>query len=289
MYLTHLLRQGPVVGGMLRLAAAGRGEGAPETPGPEFTETVPPRPRSMVRDYLRFVGGDPGAWRGQLPPHLFPQWGFPLYTRALAGLPYDLKKVVNAGFRYTAHGPLPDDEPLELSSRLMSVDDDGRRALIELELVTGTASSPRALVATNVVFVPTGRRGGEEKKAPRPKPTVPLDARTLGSRRLGRWAGWDFAQLTGDVNPLHWLTPYARASGFKRVILHGFCTAAVCIEAINRGMFAGDVSRLRSFEARFTRPQLLPGTLKSFVRGGEAWVGESPGGPATLTGAFEHA
>jgi len=292
MYFNHLMRQGPVVGGMLRLVRAGKGAALPGLPGPEFTETVPARSAGMVRDYVRFVGGDPKAYRGHLPPHLFAQWGFPLYTKALEGLPYDLKKVVNAGFRYQVNAPLPDNEPLQLSSRLTSVDDDGRRALLELTLTTGTASAPAALVSTLVVFVPTGKKDGDRRKAgPRKqKPVVPEGAREIGGRKVGRWSGLVFAQLTGDVNPLHWLAPYARVSGFKGVILHGFCTAAIAAEALNSGLFAGDVNRITGMEARFTRPLLLPRRVRVFVhdtpekRG--VYVGENPGGPAYLTGSF---
>jgi len=306
MYFNHLMKQGPVVGGMLRLVRAGKGAALPELPGPEFTETVPPRSAAMVRDYVRFVGGDPKAYRGHLPPHLFAQWGFPLYARALEGLPYDLKKVVNAGFRYQVNAPLPADEPLQLSSRLTSVDDDGRRALLELTLTTGTASAPDALVSTLVVFVPSGKNGKKSKtgkKGPsKPKPVVPQGAREIGGREVGRWSGLVFAQLTGDVNPLHWLPPYAKLSGFKGVILHGFCTAAIAAECLNSGLFAGDVSRITGFEARFTRPLLLPRRVRVFVDDGDSgsaepgadpsargvYVGENPGGPAYLTGAFTH-
>ena len=56
----------------------GKTAAAPATPGPEIRQTLPPRPASLVRDYIKHVGGDPSAYKGVLPPHLFPQWGFPL-------------------------------------------------------------------------------------------------------------------------------------------------------------------------------------------------------------------
>ena len=39
----------------------------------------------LIRDYIRHVGGDPAWYRGRVPPHFFPQWGFPLGARALEG------------------------------------------------------------------------------------------------------------------------------------------------------------------------------------------------------------
>src|SRR5690606_40917033 len=82
--LKHLLHQGPVIASLGKTALAAlrqsRGGGpapgaAPTTPGPLFEATIPPRSPDLVRAYLREVGGDPGAWRGALPPHMFPQSG----------------------------------------------------------------------------------------------------------------------------------------------------------------------------------------------------------------------
>jgi hypothetical protein len=289
MLANHFFRQVPVITSMLRLATSTRGDGAPEAPGPELTETLPPRPRELVADYVRFVGGDAKAWRGQLPPHLFPQWGFPLITRALQGVPYDLKKAVNAGFHWKLNHPVPDTEDLLLSARLESIDDDGRRALLRVGLTTSTASTPGALESSITVFVPSG--GGEKKEGGprRPKPAVPVDARPIRDFKLGPRAGLDFGLLTGDFNPLHWLGPYAKAAGFRGVFIQGFCTGALAAEALVSGLYAGDIRRLTALEGRFTRPQYVPGTVRLFIDGeGGIFAGSDPGGPATLTGSFNH-
>ena len=78
---------------------------APAMPGPVLTATVPPRPRDLVRDYVRHVGGDPSSYKNTVPPHLFPQWMFPLQTRALEGIHYPMAKVLNAGCKLTVRGP----------------------------------------------------------------------------------------------------------------------------------------------------------------------------------------
>ena len=101
-------------------------------------------------------------------------------------------------------------------------------------------------------------------------------------------AGLDFAKLTGDFNPIHWLAPYARASGFRAVILHGFSTFARSIEALNRSRFAGDPSKLTVIDARFSRPLVLPARVGIYVTNdGGIWVGDAPGGGAYLEGRFE--
>lgn len=298
--LTHLLRQGPAIGATFKLLTAGKGSGLPELPGPEASETLPPRPRALVDDFIRVCGGDPKAWKGQLPPYMFPQWGWALLAGRLHGLPYDLTKVVNAGCAWTAHAPLPDDEPLQVAARLRQVDDDGRRVLIHLDLRTGTASAPDAVTSSLTAFCPLPRKKDADADAPREKrdkPTVPAEVQVIGEKALGSTHGWRFALVSGDPNPIHWLSPYARMAGFGRVILHGFCTAAIAAEAVIDTRFAGDVSRLRGIEARFTSPLKLPQTVQVYQGAAlsgqgredgahELYVGKAPGGPAYLTGAF---
>ena len=89
----HILSQGPVLAALGRtLAGAMQQRLRPNravvhTPGPEYSAEVPPLPRALVDDYVRYVGGDPRAYRDELPPHLFPQWCLPVLARTLESLP----------------------------------------------------------------------------------------------------------------------------------------------------------------------------------------------------------
>jgi hypothetical protein len=298
--LKFIRYQGPVLRGMGEAAVGalkeriGRrrgheGVGAqaapPLLPGPEHQLTVPPRPADLVRAYVRWAGGDPASYKGRVPAHLFPQWAFPLTGKLVQGLPYPMLSAMNGGCKLTINGPLAAGEPLEVAGRLDAVDDNGQRAILDQKLVTGTRSNPEALVAHLYVFVPLKAK---EKGASRAdKPRVPVDARELAFFRLGPKAGLDFAKLTGDFNPVHWVPGWARAFGFRNVILHGFGTLARAIEALNRGLFAGDVDALAEIDVRFTRPLVLPARVGVYVRGTSVWVGDAPGGPAYLEGTFK--
>lgn len=269
---------------------------------------VPPRPASLVKDYIRHVGGDPASYRGIVPAHMFPQWGFGLASRALEDIPYPLARVLNGGCRLQMNTPLPADEPLEVRAWLHGIDDNGRRAVLHQKVITSTASAPDAVVADLFAIVPLGDGGGKGKAAgkrngrsgkngngaaratapeTRERPRVPDDAEEIGRWRLRADAGLDFAKLTGDFNPVHWIPPYAKAFGFRNTILHGFSTMARAIEGLQRGPFAGSVRALRVFDCKFTRPVVLPCKLGLYVRGQEVYVGDAPGGPAYLVGTFE--
>jgi hypothetical protein len=309
----HILQQGPVLSALGRTAfqalrqrvVSDRPGATPTLPGPEIHRTRSPLPRKLIDDYVAHVGGDPRAYRGEVPPHLFPQWSMPALARTLDGLPYPLLRVVNGGCRVRVQGRLADDERLQVRARLQDIDDDGRRAVLHQRVTTGTISVPEALVIDFYAIVPLANKDGNgndgkgdgsgngakvaAEAAPRARkerPRVPEGAREIARMRLGRDAGLGFAKLTGDFNPIHWLAPYARASGFPNVILHGFGSLALAWEALNRNPFGGDVHALTSFDVKLARPLVLPHEVGVYVQAGEVFVGDAEGGPAYLTGFF---
>jgi len=285
--LKHVLEQGPVIkalSGVALSALRKSNKGAATVPGPWIEERIAPRSPELIRDYLRHVGDDPSWYRNVVPAHLFPQWGFPLASQAIASLPYPLARVLNAGCSMQVNAPLPAGEPLEVRARLESIDDDGHRALITTKIITGTRAEPEALVSELRAFVPLKppERGGARKE----KPGIPTDARELAFLRIGPDAGLDFAKLTGDFNPIHWIPAYARMSGFKGCILHGFSTFARAIAALDRAVFAGDPTRLRSIDARFTKPLPLPAKVGVYMKGDQLWIADAPGGRPYLEATF---
>jgi acyl dehydratase len=306
--------------GLRRLGLSRPASGMASAPGPEVTAEVAPPPAALVRDYLRFVGGDPAAYKGRVPAHLFPHWAFPLAAQTLRGLPYPLLRVMNGGCRLQMNAPLPQGQPLRVRARLESVADDGRRVVLQQRVITGTASVPEAVVADIFAVIKLGPSEGPNPPAlwlRRAKPAsanavrladpakqngshgngaaakprkeaarVPAAARELAFWKLRPDTGLGFALLTGDFNPVHWVRPYARAMGHRSTILHGFATLARAVEGLNRGLFAGDVDRLASVDVRFTRPLVLPARVGLYIDGRHLTVGDAPGGPAYLSGSF---
>ncbi len=290
----HLFRQGPVIESLLRTVASslplgplGNADRSGASRRTIHKDTVPVRHPDLVRAYIKHVGGDPSWYRGILPPHMFPQWGFPLMARTLQSLPYNLVRVLNGGSRFEVIRELPADKPLLLRARLEEVKDDGKKAIVTQRLETGTAEHARCLVSHVTVVVPLsdGKKGDKREKKERPH--VPVEAQEIARMRLSPKCGLEFGFVTGDINPIHWLAPYARMSGFKNPILHGFSGMARAVEALNRTLWSGKVSAIKSFEARFVRPLVLPATVGVYIDGrGGIFVGKAPGGPATLTGGY---
>jgi acyl dehydratase len=284
----HILSQGAVLSGMGRLMLASlakRPSSLPVLPTEPLHASLKPRSKDLVRDYVKAVGGDPKNYRDVLPPHMFPQWGFGLAARTLMDIPYPIAQVVNGGCRIEVLKPIPANETLQVSAQLMSVDDNGRRVLLDQRIVTSTESAGDVLIAHLFPLIPLKSKSGSKKKSE--KPRVPLDVQELRFGRIPSGAGLDFAKLTGDFNPIHWIAPYAKLSGFKNTILHGFATMARAMEAINqlRVPVGHYVSK---FDVEFRRPLVLPAKVGIYTDGKDGvYVGDAPGGPAYMEGTFE--
>jgi hypothetical protein len=294
----YVLQQGPMLATLGKTAAMAfaqrvgskkRASTPPPTPSAEVTRSFAPMPPELLDAYVTHLGGDPKAYRGIVPPHFFPHWAMPVAAETFAGISYPLLRIVNAGCRMQVNAPLPRSERLEVRAQLTNVDDDGRRALLTVRVVTGTASQPDALISEIHAIVPLAKEKSDPGAPRKEKPRVPNGAREIGFVHVGSDAGLSFAKLTGDFNPIHWIRPYAKAAGFRSVILHGFGTFARTVEALNRGVFGGDVHRLRVLEARFTRPLTLPHDVGFYLEGQDVFVGDAPLGPAYLIGHFETA
>jgi len=263
-------------------------ERPPETPGPELSRTVTPLPQDLIDAYIRHLGGEVRAYRGEVPPHLFPQWGMPLAARVIEPLPYPMIRVVNGGCRMSINAPLPSGQPLRVRAQLVDVDDNGSRAVIQTRVSTGTEETPDALICTIYAIVRLARVSNTSAKRKQPT-TVPTDAREVAFFRIPSNAGLDFAKLTGDFNPIHWISSYAKASGYPRTILHGFAMLARICEGLNRNFFIGDNHRLKTIDVKFVRPLLLPATVGLYLAGDEVFLGDERGCPSYVVGCFESA
>lgn len=291
----YILYQGPVIGAFLHGAVGvakqnlfpkTRATTMPPVPGPIFEKTTAPLPDDLLNDYIRKTGGETSWYKGVVPAHLFPQWCFPLSQKTLDGLPYPIEKVMNGGCRLEIHGAIPRGEKLVSTAQLANVDDNGSRAVITQEMTSGTAAHPELIHAKFYPIVPLGKGGGGgKKKAPK---LVPDNVREVARWRFDSQIGMDFAKLTGDFNPIHWVPSYAKAFGFRGCIVHGFATMAFAIEAINKNILGGDIQRLAMIDVQFTRPLHYPATVSLYTDDkGTIYVGNAPGGPAFLIGKFE--
>ena len=251
-------------------------------PGPEISLRVPAPSPALIEDFVRDIAGDPAADSDHVPPMLFPQWGLPAALRALRGSGFAVGKILNGGCRLEVNAPLRRGRDLTVRAQLASVRSDERRSVLCQRIVTEEHGVDALVAEVHGVIRGASKDEASAKAKAHEAEVVPASARLLEEWILARDAGLTFALLTGDVNPLHWLPPYARLMGFRGTILHGFAAMARAYVGLERA-FAP--RRLRLLDVRFVRPLLLPARVSLYVEGERLFVGTTGAAPY-LTGSF---
>ena len=65
-----------------------------------------------------------------------------------------------------------------------------------------------------------------------------------------------YADASGDQNPIHQNEEFAKSVGLPNVIAHGMLTMALVGKYVSD--FAGGSAKVREFGARFTKPVIVP-------------------------------
>ena len=286
----HILQQGPVIKTLLRavLPSRPKAEAALSTPTPWLQTTVPARPDGLIDDYLTYVFASPDAHPSSVPAHLFPQFAFPLMMDTLERVPYDLRRMLNGGCRLENLGPIPRDVPLIVRARLADIDANERRVVLQQEITVGVEEDHPRLKVTVYGIIPQKRKGQGKGGAKRQRPDVPESAWLTDRWRMSKRAGLTYACLSGDFNPIHWISPLARVAGFPGPILHGFATLGYAMEGLTRKEWGGDAQAWATVDVKFERPIALPANVGLYQgpEEGSFFVGDAQNTPAYLTGTY---
>jgi len=235
------------------------------------TMTIPAPSTKLIRSYANWSGAGEG-YANALPPHLFSQWALPALVQVLEQTRYRLASIINQGLTMRVNGELPAGQPLIVSARLASLEELNNRARIAVEITSGPATQPDAVVGTMHVSFILGR---QDKRAGRDA-EPPLDWRTLGQWQASGDDGFRFALLTGDFNPIHWIGLAGRLSPFKQKVLHGFGMFVRSFEVLAKG------GAIPEIDVRFLKPVPLPSLS---LRVQDADAAGSGGRPLRLVGA----
>jgi acyl dehydratase len=264
----------------------------PTVPGPVIEREVPAPSAQLQQDFIKFCGGDPAHYRDVIPPHLLSQWSLPLMLAVAERLPYPPFKVINTGVNVAFLAPLPRSPRLRVRAQLLEVVEGDRSVRLVVRVATLLASGSEAVRLDLKLKVskprPKDTAGkavvGRVARPEVPHVLVPDDARELARSRLRGDAGLEFARLTGDYNPIHWLRRYAQATGLRGPILHGFASMGLTFEGLTRGLLSGDPSAIAQLNVEFVRPLGLPAAVGVYHSVDRVFVGEAPAAPAYLVG-----
>jgi acyl dehydratase len=183
---------------------------------------------------------------------------------SMPGIDIDLAKVVHGTQAVVVHRPIPVEGKAVARTRIVDVQDKGKAAVILNETTVQDVEGSPLWTARSSIFVRGeggfgGSRGSSNKvEAPDREPDATIDTPTLPQQAL-------LYRLCGDRNPLHADPEFARGAGFDVPILHGLCTYGIVAKAVTDALLDGDVTRVKSFSARFAGIVLPGETLRTHV------------------------
>lgn len=192
-----------------------------------------------------------------LPSGYVHTFAFPVAMSVMAreDFPLPLLGMVHLRNQVRHLRPIHYAEPLSVTAWAENLA--GHRAGTQVELVAEVCSGTepvwtgRSTYLAKGVFLPRLDRPAARTSRPEFVPPLPT-----AQWRLGADAGRNYAQVSGDFNPIHLSSLSARALGMKRSIAHGMYLASrVVAEAgpAAREPFAWDIE--------FESPVLLPSTV----------------------------
>ncbi len=180
--------------------------------------------------------------------------------KALTKARVPLAKVLHGEQSITLHGPIPRQGTMITRSTISGIYDVGKHAILYLDTETSMEGKGETLFGTRWTIVVRGAGGFGGERPPKRELATPPEGRApdftvdMPTQRTQAL----LYRLTGDVNPLHADPNVAKAAGFSRPILHGLCTYGHAGLAVVKEVCGGDVARLRSFFARFSK-EVYPG------------------------------
>ncbi|USA54289.1 protein dehydratase [Acinetobacter sp. C32I] len=211
-----------------------------------MNEVIDAPSHDLIEHYIQWSGAELTKYQDTIPPHMVSQWGLSFATRLLLQTHYPLSQVINQGVSLKIHGKLPRTENLMIQAKIANVDERNGLARVSVQITTGTITQPE-LVETvlHMAFI--------LPHFEKTKRIETVDHKTW--QHLGEWSataddGLKFALLTGDFNPIHWITPLAKLSNFGQKVLHGFGVFARSFELLPE--------TIQQIDIRFLKPVKLP-------------------------------
>ncbi|MGE3546874.1 MAG: MaoC/PaaZ C-terminal domain-containing protein, partial [Kofleriaceae bacterium] len=220
-----------------------------------------------LRSFVEALGESPAAWSDRTGiPVAHPAFPFKLVRSVMPlvlddpELGVDRLRMVHGEQAFTYHRPVRASDHVTIKAEVIGIDDKptGQILRTEQRIYCG---GELAVTGIAVAFI----RGEQPKpssassRAPRP-PAPERSVLRCVARDVDVALARQYADASGDHNPIHLDDAVARSAGLGGIILHGACTLALAMSELARAA-ASDPDRLHRVSARFVRPLRLPNRI----------------------------
>jgi hypothetical protein len=180
-------------------------------------------------------------------PHVL---AFPLAMRLMSAMefPFPVVGLVHVANRITLRRPIDASESFDLSVNSENLRPHDRGQQFDVVAVA-TIAGEEVWRGVATYLSKTAAPGSTKRDHP-PAPAA------SAAWRVPRRVGTDYADVSGDHNPIHTSRVGARLFGFTRPIAHGMWTKARCLAALE-----GRLPAAYTVDVAFKLPILLPGRV----------------------------
>ncbi len=156
-------------------------------------------------------------------------------------------------------------QPFELSVRFGDIYAHPRGIAVDV-IVTGEQESKCVYQATSTYlsrsFHDTENQLGTASHLPYLRPSPNLARRDLRPLKFKGSDGRRYAELSGDYNPIHLASIFAKMFGFKRAIIHGMYSLALVLSVEEEALNFKDSDLPLEIDCDFMKPIYLPSTTQ---------------------------
>jgi acyl dehydratase len=189
------------------------------------------------------------------------------------------------------HRPMVPGETLTFTPMLTSVEDKGKGATYVTNVVATDTEGNTVNEQLSTIFVRGAGSGTERPKGESPAPPARHDEVARFTKHVDEDMPADYADASGDRNPIHLDANVAMAVGLPGVINHGLGTLSIVSGGLVDHVADGDPTRVTRLQVRFT-DMVIPGSdLETTVwkSDGDAFVFETtrPDGNVVMVGLVE--
>jgi acyl dehydratase len=216
---------------------------------PAIIKTLASPSASLVKSYARWAGADERKYADVLPPHMFTQFALPICIRQIEMTRYRIGSIINQGCGMTIHGNIKLGQEIKVCCEVVSITEENGRARLHQRLTIGSTDNDKAVDVDSYSAFIIGRGDKKQRSV-----EDSLEFESLGSWDTTANDGLEFGILTGDLNPIHWITPLAKMSPFKSKVLHGYGMFVRSFELIEKASNA----QVKAIDVRFISPVFLP-------------------------------
>lgn len=199
--------------------------------------------------------------------------------------------IVHGEQEIVHHRPMRPGETLVFTPSLESVDDKGKGATYVVRVSGATPDGEPVNDQYSTIFVRGAGSGEERASGEKPTPPTRGDRVATFTRHVDKGMPKDYAEASGDHNPIHTDPDVATAVGLPGVINHGLGTLSIVSGGLVDALAEGDPARVGRIQVRFT-DLVIPGSdleTSVFESEGDSFVFETrrPDGNVVMAGFVE--